>query len=132
MTAILSQHAYMTTRLVAAFLVLLAAVTLERAQAIRVAIPTADVSSSPASIVAYQFEPVTPGPHPAGVMLHGCGGAYARDGVLNARHRMWGELLAANGYVALLLDSFSSRGVKELCTEKFDERSLKEADRVGG
>ena len=65
-------------------------------------------------------------------MLHGCGGAYARDGVLNARHRRWGELLTANGYVALLLDSFSSRGVKKLCTEKFDERSLKEADRVGG
>ena len=100
----------MTTRLLAAFLVLLAAVTLERAQAIQVAIPTADVSSSPAPLVAYLFEPVTPGPHPAVVMLHGCGGAYARDGVLNARHRMWGELLAANGYVALLLDSFSSRG----------------------
>jgi dienelactone hydrolase len=114
MTAILSQHVLrnmrICSRLLAAFLVLLAAVTLERAQAIQVAIPTADVSSSPASLVANLFEPVTPGPHPAVVMLHGCGGADARDGVLNARHRLWGELPAANGYVALLLDSFSSRG----------------------
>jgi dienelactone hydrolase len=44
---------------------------------------------------------------------------------------MWGELLAAQGYGALMLDSFSSRGVRELCTQKFSERSLKEADRVG-
>jgi len=120
----------MTSRLLAALL-LLAAATLARAEATQVAIPTAGVSSSPAPLVAYVFEPAAPGPHPAVVMLHGCGGAYARDGALNARHRMWGELLAANGYVALMLDSFSSRGVKELCTQKFAERSLKEADRVG-
>lgn len=121
----------MTTRRLVVFLVLFVVATLARAQAIQVAIPTDEGSASPAPLVAHLFEPVTPGPHPAVVMLHGCGGAYARDGVLNARHRMWGELLAAHGYVALLLDSFSSRGVKELCTQKFDERSLKEADRVG-
>jgi dienelactone hydrolase len=121
----------MTTRLLATFLALLAAVTLARAQAIQVAIPVTDASSSPAPLVAYLFEPAMPGPHPAVVMLHGCGGAYARDDALSARHRMWGEFLAANGYVALLLDSFSSRGLKELCTQKFDERSLKEGDRIG-
>ena len=65
-------------------------------------------------LVAYLFEPASRGPHPAVVMLHGCGSAYARDGALSARHRMWGELLATDGYVALMLDSFSSRGVKEL------------------
>ncbi len=64
-------------------------------------------------------------------MLHGCGGAYARDGSLNARHRMWGEYLASLGYVALMLDSFSSRGIAEICTTRFAERKLKESDRVG-
>jgi len=64
-------------------------------------------------------------------MLHGCGGAYGRDGRLNARHRMWGEYLAAQGYVALMLDSFSSRGVQELCTTRHSDRFLKESDRVG-
>jgi dienelactone hydrolase len=120
----------MTRRLLTAFL-LLAAVTLARAEPIQVAIPTGDVSSSPAPLVAYLFEPATPGPHPAVVMLHGCGGAYARSGALNARHRMWGELLAANGYAVLMLDSFTSRGVKEICTQKYAERTLKDADRAG-
>ncbi|MBS1209966.1 MAG: peptidase family protein [Proteobacteria bacterium] len=96
-----------------------------------VSIPAAGWSSSPAPLHAFLFQPEGNGPHPAVVMLHGCSGAYANDGSLNARHRMWGEFLAAQGYVALMLDSFSSRGIKELCTQKFSERSLKEADRRG-
>lgn len=120
----------MTRRLLAACLLLVAA-ALVRAEPLRVAIPADGLSSSPAPLVGYLFEPATPGPHPAVVMLHGCGGAYTRDGALNARHRMWGEFLAAHGRVALMLDSFSSRGVAQLCTQKFAERSLKEADRVG-
>lgn len=94
-------------------------------------IPTAGFSSSPKPLVGYVFQPAGAGEHPAVVMMHGCGGAYASDGALNARHRMWGELLAAHGYVALMLDSFTSRGVKQLCTQKFDERTLKERDRMG-
>ena len=30
-----------------------------------------------------------------------------------------------------MLDSFSSRGIRQLCTQKFADRTLKEADRVG-
>lgn len=120
----------MTSRLLAAFL-LVAVATFARAETIRIAVPAAGVSSSPGPLVAWLFEPASQGLHPSVVMLHGCGGVYARDGALNARHRMWGEFLAANGYVALVLDSFTSRGVKELCTQKFAERTLKEADRVG-
>lgn len=88
-------------------------------------------SSSPTELQAHLFRPEGPGPHPAVVMVHGCGGAYARSGGLNARHQMWGETLAAQGYVALMLDSFSSRGLKEICTQPFAERTLKEGDRVG-
>jgi dienelactone hydrolase len=94
-------------------------------------IQPAGISSSPAPLRAFLFQPDSAGPHPAVVMLHGCGGAYAKDGGLNARHLMWGEYLAAQGYTALMLDSLSSRGIKELCTQKFSERSLKEADRRG-
>jgi dienelactone hydrolase len=97
----------------------------------QVAVPTAGLSSSPKPLVAFTFEPSTPGPHPAVVMMHGCGGAYGSGGALNARHRMWGEFLAQSGYVALMLDSFTSRGVKELCTQKIAARTLKQADRVG-
>jgi dienelactone hydrolase len=97
----------------------------------KVAIPTAGLSSSPAPLVAYVFEPRGAGPHAAVVMMHGCGGAYTRNGSLNARHRMWGEHLAAQGYIALMVDSFTSRDVKELCTQKYQSRTLKQSDRVG-
>lgn len=97
----------------------------------RVLVPVRGLSSSPAPLVAWLFVPAGQGPHPAVVMLHGCGGAYARDGRLNARHRMWGEFLAAHGYAALLVDSFTSRGVREICTVPFHARTLRESDRVG-
>lgn len=99
-------------------------------------VPTAGISSAPAPLAAFAFSPAG-GPtgsatkHPAVVMVHGCGGAYGRDGQLNARHAMWGEYLAAQGYVALMLDSFNARGIKEICTTKLSERTLKESDRVG-
>ena len=68
-------------------------------------------------IVGYLFKPDTPGPHPAVVMLHGRGGPYSslRPGVmsadnLTARHRLWGNFWAAQGYLALHVDSFGPRG----------------------
>lgn len=96
-----------------------------------VGIPAAGWSSAPADLRAHWFAPTGTGPHPAVVMVHGCGGAYVRNGQLNTRHHMWGELLAAQGYGALMLDSFSARGIRELCTRKHAERPLKESDRVG-
>lgn len=99
-----------------------------------VQVPTAGISSAPAAMSAFVFNPSIgsgTGKHPAVVMVHGCGGAYGRDGQLNPRHTMWGEYLAAQGYVALMLDSFGARGLKEICTTKFSERTLKESDRVG-
>jgi dienelactone hydrolase len=62
-------------------------------------------------------------------MMHRCGGAYAREGSLNAGHRMWGELLASQGDVALTLDSFSSRRLGELCAQSLVQRTRKEAHR---
>ncbi len=96
-----------------------------------VQVPTANISSSPQPLAGFLFKPEGSGRHPAVVMVHGCGGAYGRDGQLNARHQMWGEYLAGLGYVTLMLDSFSSRGIKEICTTKFSARTLKESDRVG-
>lgn len=68
-------------------------------------------------IVGYLFKPDTAGPHPAVVMLHGRGGPYSslRPGVmsaanLTARHRLWGNFWAAQGYLALHVDSFGPRG----------------------
>ena len=96
----------------------------------RISIPTNGLSSSRAPLQGILFTPADAGAHPAVVMMHGCGGAYSRDGSLNPRHLMWGEFLASQGFVALMLDSFTPRGIKEICTQKYRERTLKEADRI--
>ncbi len=97
----------------------------------KVEIAASGLSSSPEALTAFVFRPEGNSPHPAVVMLHGCGGAYAKSGKLNERHLMWGDYFASKGYVALMLDSFTSRGLKEICTTKFADRNLKESDRVG-
>jgi carboxymethylenebutenolidase len=68
-------------------------------------------------LVGYLFEPSTPGPHGAIVMLHGRAGPYSSSakGAFNAatlskRHQEWGEFWAVRGYFALLVDSFGPRG----------------------
>lgn len=98
---------------------------------VAVDVPAAGISSSPAPLRAFVFAPGGDTKRPAVLMVHGCGGAYGRDGQLNARHAMWGDYLASQGYVTLMLDSFTSRGLKEICTTKTSERTLKGGDRVG-
>ncbi len=68
-------------------------------------------------LVGYLFEPQTPGPHAAIVLLHGRAGAYSSlaNGVytaatLSKRHKAWGQFWAERNYVALLVDSFGPRG----------------------
>ena len=68
-------------------------------------------------LVGYLFEPKTPGPHPAIVLLHGRAGAYSSlaagvytAATLSKRHQTWGNLWADSGYIALLVDSFGPRG----------------------
>jgi dienelactone hydrolase len=78
-------------------------------------------------LVGYLFQPTTPGPWPAVVMLHGRGGPYSSNdnadctyvghdtaspcnaATLSKRHAMWGEYWSAHGYLALLPDSFGPR-----------------------
>jgi len=65
----------------------------------------------------FLFQPSSPPPWPAIVMLHGRGGPYsaAARGVyeaatLSQRHQQWGRFWAARGYLALHVDSFGPRG----------------------
>jgi dienelactone hydrolase len=66
--------------------------------------------------------------HPAVIGLHGCGGLYVR-GELNAREAAMAELLRAKGFHVLLPDSFTPRGLRELCTVPTAQRTLRAADR---
>jgi carboxymethylenebutenolidase len=81
----------------------------------RVTSPSADVKTT---LIGYVFAPVgRAGRMPAVMMMHGRGGAYSSAAkgrydaaTLSKRHRAWGTLWAANGYVAVLVDGFSPRG----------------------
>lgn len=69
-------------------------------------------------VKGYLFRPANvPGKLPAVVMLHGRGGAYSSLAkgkydatTLSSRHKAWGELLARNGYAALMVDDFGAVG----------------------
>jgi dienelactone hydrolase len=55
------------------------------------------------------YRPATTAPRPAVIVVHGCSGQ-------GSASRTWGEVLSKWGYVALVIDSFTGRGIKEVCT----------------
>jgi dienelactone hydrolase len=66
----------------------------------------------PAALSATVFMPATPAPAPAVAIFHGCGGI----GVNISR---MAQRLAGQGIVALLVDSFGARGIREACTRNW-------------
>jgi dienelactone hydrolase len=69
------------------------------------------------------------GPAPALVLLHGCNGAYDRQGRLNERLRGAVTRFNAMGIGALVVDSLMPRGEKELCTQKAGTRKVTMVER---
>jgi dienelactone hydrolase len=65
---------------------------------------------------AVLFRPQGAGPFAAIVALHGCGGLLTGAGEIRTREADWAERLAAAGYVVLLPDSFTARGMREICS----------------
>lgn len=90
-----------------------------------------DVSSGkPVRLLGHWFAaPAAKASAPALVLLHGCGGPYARSGQLDERMRSYAALLNAQGAHALVLDSLTPRGEKELCTQKVGTRHVTQANR---
>lgn len=65
------------------------------------------------------YRPTGDGPFPAMVLMHGCAGMWRQDGQEpTAAYDFWAEHWRNRGYAALLVDSFGSRGEKEICTQK--------------
>jgi dienelactone hydrolase len=77
-----------------------------------------EFNGEPVELSALLFRPAGPGPFPAIVMLHGCGGFYTRQGFVTASYRYWLDLLATHGYAALLVDSFNPRGHRTICEQQ--------------
>ena len=66
---------------------------------------------------------------PAVVLLHGCSGPYDRQGRLGERMRAYAALFNGQGLHALVLDSLTPRGEKELCTQRIGTRQVTQANR---
>lgn len=69
---------------------------------------------APEEVKATLSTPPGPGPFPAVVLLHGCGG-------LSPQLARWAGWLAARGYVALVVDSFGPRKVAGDCLPETPE-----------
>lgn len=94
------------------------------AQTIRIASDVARMG--PFSALLYR--PKGEGPFPAIVALHGCGGLLNGDGEIKSREEDWAERLVAAGYVVLLPDSFTARGVRQICSGP--DRKISPAERA--
>jgi len=121
----------MSTRRLAALAVAAALLAAAQAQANEVVhVPSRDGTVLNAVLI----RPEGAGPHPAVILLHGCGGRDARSGALDPRHADWAERLAGAGFVVLLPESFASRGHGPQCTVR-DRRILpwreRRADALG-
>ena len=73
--------------------------------------------------------PSAAGPSPAVALFHGCGGPYDRRGQLSQRLRDYAALLNGQGMHALVVDSLTPRGERELCTQKIGTRAVTQANR---
>lgn len=70
--------------------------------------PTADLTAHPVQIKTEVFKPNGSGPFPAVIVLHGCNGP-------SVHTQNWARRLVSWGYVAIIPDSFGSRGPSNIC-----------------
>lgn len=64
------------------------------------------------------YRPEGPGPFPAVVALHGCGGLWDKAGNVSVRHADWAQKLTNAGFIVLLPDSYGSRSLSSQCGVK--------------
>jgi dienelactone hydrolase len=74
------------------------------------------IARPPAEIIdGFLIKPEGNGPFPAVVHLHGCNGL-PKAFKAGADEGQWSKQLAAWGYVVLVVDSFTTRGIEQACT----------------
>lgn len=81
--------------------------------------------NDPAVVISgYLSKPIGEGRHPAVVLLHGCGG-------LSTSHRREAEAIRDWGYVVLVPDSFTPRGIEDACVPERRDRAPRVEDAFG-
>lgn len=104
--------------------------TIDAPAQVEVNLPSLDRREAQAVILkAHWFAVSASAAVPAFVLMHGCGGAFDKRGGLSERMRTYAALLNANGIHALVLDSLSPRGEKQICTQKIGTRDITQANR---
>ena len=103
------------------------------AQPMAVPVPSLDAPAGQAVVLNGQWfsaaAVATAAPAPAMVLMHGCGGQFDRDGHLAERYTGLAARLNRMGVHVLVLDSFTSRGVKEICTQVVGKRPINQQQR---
>jgi len=66
---------------------------------------------------------------PAVALFHGCSGMYDKHGLVGERMRNYAALLNEQGMHALVVDSLTPRGEKEICTQRTGTRRITQANR---
>ena len=84
------------------------------------------IPAAPSFIDGFLTKPDGPGPFPAVVHLHGCGGSPLE--VKRGANSLASDRLAAWGYVTLVVDSFTTRGIDNTCS---GEPAPRDADAYG-
>lgn len=87
---------------------------------------TVTIKSGDGSLInGYLYQPDAPGKRPAVLMLHGCSGMLSKKyGRLKSREKAWRDIFLAEGYVVLLLDSFTTRGYRSICKISLAHRPI--------
>ena len=100
------------------------------AQPQSVVVPSLDAPQAVAAqLPGHWFAADAGSDRPAVVLLHGCGGAYDSKGRLGQRFVDYAAMLNAEGWHALVLDSLTPRGEKEVCTQRTGTRHITQAQR---
>jgi dienelactone hydrolase len=73
------------------------------------------ISGEGTPLSAYLYRSKLTQPGPAVIMMHGCSGLLTKRGSLKTREATWRDILLAEGYNVLLLDSFNPRGHRTIC-----------------
>lgn len=76
-----------------------------------------DVPAGKVTLHAALYRPEGPGPFPAVVALHDCGGLH-HEAAADEFYDQWAKLLVADRFVVLLPDSFGSRGLGPQCAAR--------------
>ena len=94
----------------------------------QVQVPSLDGS---VALPGYWFSVGGSVPAPALVLLHGCGGAHDRQRRLGSRYVEMAARLRSMGVQALVVDSLTPRGERELCTQAVGARKVTQVQRRG-